>query len=286
MEISLVPIGRLPDETLIEDIKKQMQKSLNDVENLQITKKQQKQKNKSKIIPFTFNFPFHNTKTALNLKSDYSIETDEKTEFNFKIHNKIKPIKKPNPKSFEINIKTGEPIKLNPLSYDEKKGGRLTETLYNDLWQRLSKTDTDLIAGFIDAKLLNKTFEFYENMYARYEDHKNGKGGAIISIKELYEKEKRIKSVKRITKALLHEIGHGFGLGHCKPPCVMADAKSMEKLDQNEIYYCKECQKSIKQNIKKETKNKETEENKNKDKNKKWNISFSTLGLSNSLKKR
>jgi len=45
----------------------------------------------------------------------------------------------------------------------------------------------------------------------------------------------------RVLKGLLHEIGHGFGLGHCTNECVMNPPGSMEEWDSRPIGYCHSC---------------------------------------------
>jgi archaemetzincin len=46
----------------------------------------------------------------------------------------------------------------------------------------------------------------------------------------------------RLTKLLLHELGHTFGLSHCRnEACVMHFANSMVELDNQSAHYCPEC---------------------------------------------
>lgn len=47
----------------------------------------------------------------------------------------------------------------------------------------------------------------------------------------------------RLTKLGLHELGHTFGLGHCREEgCVMGFAANLEKLDQKNLTLCDYCQ--------------------------------------------
>ncbi len=51
---------------------------------------------------------------------------------------------------------------------------------------------------------------------------------------------------QRITKLLLHELGHTFGLQHCENGhCVMAFANSLHELDMQSSQYCDECRKKL-----------------------------------------
>jgi archaemetzincin len=49
--------------------------------------------------------------------------------------------------------------------------------------------------------------------------------------------------IERLTKLGLHELGHTFGLGHCRQPgCLMAFSPTLEKLDANGLEPCSYCQ--------------------------------------------
>lgn len=48
--------------------------------------------------------------------------------------------------------------------------------------------------------------------------------------------------LKRLTKLGLHELGHTFGLGHCRQPrCLMEFSPNLEKLDQGDLEFCPYC---------------------------------------------
>jgi archaemetzincin len=48
---------------------------------------------------------------------------------------------------------------------------------------------------------------------------------------------------RRILKLSLHELGHSFGLGHCREEgCLMGFSTNLEKLDQKDIVLCDYCQ--------------------------------------------
>jgi archaemetzincin len=49
--------------------------------------------------------------------------------------------------------------------------------------------------------------------------------------------------LKRLIKLSIHELGHTFGLGHCREEgCLMGFAANLEKLDQKNLSLCRYCQ--------------------------------------------
>ena len=79
----------------------------------------------------------------------------------------------------------------------------------------------------------------------------NGKF-SIVSVCRLYEEfytsesDSRLVSV-RSYKEILHELGHNFGLVHCKDwECVMHVSNSVEEIDIKGNYYCVSCRKKLK----------------------------------------
>ena len=49
--------------------------------------------------------------------------------------------------------------------------------------------------------------------------------------------------LKRLIKLSLHELGHTFGLGHCRQDaCLMGFSANLEKLDRKKLALCEYCQ--------------------------------------------
>ncbi len=65
---------------------------------------------------------------------------------------------------------------------------------------------------------------------------------AVVSTYRI-KKTKQTQQVlaQRLTKVVIHELGHNFGLPHCSnQQCIMVDAEGKDKLD-GEIGFCKIC---------------------------------------------
>lgn len=59
-------------------------------------------------------------------------------------------------------------------------------------------------------------------------------------------KEDPILLQERVTKEVVHELGHTFGLIHCRvPACVMGSSTYVEEIDQKSDSFCSSCQSQI-----------------------------------------
>lgn len=82
------------------------------------------------------------------------------------------------------------------------------------------------------------------------------KGVAIISIyrlrDEFYFGEERMSRLKmRALKEGVHEIGHLFGLSHCRESfCVMFFSNSIVDTDRKSCYFCRSCESKLKKIMK------------------------------------
>lgn len=61
----------------------------------------------------------------------------------------------------------------------------------------------------------------------------NGKA-AIISVA-------RLKTLEQVRKEAVHELGHVFGLIHCRHRCVMQFSPSLQAVDAKPLKFCKRC---------------------------------------------
>lgn len=56
---------------------------------------------------------------------------------------------------------------------------------------------------------------------------------------------------ERLSKVVVHELGHTFGLIHCKQPvCVMRSSTYVEDLDQKGLQFCSQCREQLDERLK------------------------------------
>ena len=72
---------------------------------------------------------------------------------------------------------------------------------------------------------------------------KNGRG-CIVSTYRLRNPNERI-FLNRLKKEVMHELGHVFGLEHCKNQCVMQFSNSIMDVDTKPDHFCNSCRRKI-----------------------------------------
>jgi archaemetzincin len=78
------------------------------------------------------------------------------------------------------------------------------------------------------------------------------KGNSIVSI-YLIKNESNLQKEEEAIKVILHEIGHGIGLKHCKvKECIMSRLETIEDLRRQRLDFCNDCKnktKKLKNNV-------------------------------------
>ncbi len=76
---------------------------------------------------------------------------------------------------------------------------------------------------------------------------KNGRG-CLVSTHRLMHESERI-FLMRLKKEIMHELGHVFGLEHCKNHCVMRFSNTIIEVDMKPDSFCESCQEKIKEHL-------------------------------------
>ncbi len=68
---------------------------------------------------------------------------------------------------------------------------------------------------------------------------------AVVSVYRLFDKREKV-FFERVYKEVNHELGHTFGLLHCKRPgCVMNFSNSLLEVDAKGKFFCEKCNKIL-----------------------------------------
>ena len=116
---------------------------------------------------------------------------------------------------------------------------------------RFAKSNTDKWIGIVDIDLFVPvlTFVFGEAQF-------DGSVG-IVSTHRLSNQFYGIPQnddilLKRLEKEIIHELGHTFGLYHCRQfECVMRSSTYVEEIDLKQTYPCSSCKEYLSNNQKK-----------------------------------
>ncbi|MCX7989450.1 MAG: archaemetzincin family Zn-dependent metalloprotease [Aquificaceae bacterium] len=74
---------------------------------------------------------------------------------------------------------------------------------------------------------------------------KLGGSHALVSTYRLWSGEERL-FFERVCKEVNHELGHTFGLMHCKTPlCVMNFSNTLQEVDAKSRFFCERCNKIL-----------------------------------------
>jgi archaemetzincin len=139
-----------------------------------------------------------------------------------------------------------EEMKLNFESYNHMRKQYDASKILNELISNTDKSGVFRVLGIIDEDIyvegLNFVFgianmpQFYTKFFA----------GALISVKRLREEFYGRRSNRelfglRVLKEAIHELGHTFGLTHCRNNCVMRFSNSLIDTDIKPETFCIDC---------------------------------------------
>ncbi len=134
---------------------------------------------------------------------------------------------------------------LPESAYDPKRHQYKADPLLVELLKNSSGSIADKTLGITDADLYSGGLNFIFGKAIV-----GGRAG-IISTRRLDPKfygrreDEKLFST-RILKEAVHELGHCFGLGHCRDEeCVMVFSNSIEDVDRKGVGFCDECRERL-----------------------------------------
>lgn len=148
-------------------------------------------------------------------------------------------------KSFKKDVVIGEKSSLSAGSYNSSRKQFHSSKLLDDLVSKKSK-GYGKILGIADVDLYVPRLNFV------FGEADPSQGIAIISLtrlsQEFYGKLKDENLlIERAIKEAVHELGHTYGLGHCRDvKCVMHFSNSLMDTDIKEKDFCSGCQGKLK----------------------------------------
>lgn len=145
--------------------------------------------------------------------------------------------------AFKREICVGKPLPLPPHTFDPSRGQYHSTTLLKGLASLTPHYER--VLGIVDVDLyvpgLNFVFGEADMM----------SGAAIISLKRLREEfyglpENEKLFIERAVKEAIHELGHTYGMIHCKDPsCVMYFSNRLEDTDRKRRDFCQICRRRL-----------------------------------------
>ncbi|NJE12988.1 peptidase M54 [Thermococcus sp. LS2] len=107
----------------------------------------------------------------------------------------------------------------------------------------------DTVIGVVSLPLVtrNPYLDFYEK-FLGIQKQISGLNIIVVSASPFYHENKLIFS-QRLFKAILHELGHAFGLDHCSENCVMNPPATIDDWDSRIPDFCPKCFLELKRNV-------------------------------------
>jgi archaemetzincin len=146
-------------------------------------------------------------------------------------------------KIFNKQVFIGKGMSEPEYAYDHKRRQYLSTAILNIIMGQKEFTSYEKILGMVDHDLFVPELNFVFG--------EAGRKAAVISLTRLRQtfyqlpEDQTLFHQRALTEAV-HELGHTYGLGHCKNPrCVMFFSNSLMDTDRKGSTFCPACQSKL-----------------------------------------
>ncbi len=144
---------------------------------------------------------------------------------------------------FREEVAVGEPVSLPDHARSDLRGQYEAETVLDAVARSGRGAGTDRRLGITDADLYVPGLNFVFGLAKQ--------GNAVISLHRLHQsfyhrREDRKVFCRRVLVEAVHELGHTYGLSHCRDPrCVMYFSSTIAETDRKGPNFCPACHRDI-----------------------------------------
>jgi len=142
-------------------------------------------------------------------------------------------------KTFNRDVQIGLDMGMPHYALDRKRGQYAADTIINSIMDKKEYTDGERILGVFDGDLYAEGLNFIFG--------EAGAKAAVIGLARLRQEfyglpEDKPLFKRRASIEAVHELGHTYGLGHCKnQKCVMFFSNSLADTDRKKPDFCCAC---------------------------------------------
>jgi archaemetzincin len=146
-------------------------------------------------------------------------------------------------KIFNKQVGVGQGMPHPDDAYNKKRNQYLSTAILRSLMEQKEYMVYGKVLGVVDQDLYVPELNFVFG--------EAGQKAAVISLTRLRQEFYRLPQdwnlfYKRALTEAVHELGHTYGLGHCKiPHCVMFFSNSLMDTDRKGPEFCPECNRNI-----------------------------------------
>lgn len=153
-------------------------------------------------------------------------------------------------REFNLSVEISpEKIELEDDQFNERRGQYSASDILNKINETVDNGKYYRLLGVVDEDIYTEGLNFVFGV-ARMSRYVKNVGAALISITRLREtfygrSEDESIFHLRVVKEAVHELGHTFGLEHCKNECIMRFSNHLGETDDKPLNFCNSCTENL-----------------------------------------